>query len=444
MWQGTQYYTLVDLMLGYLADFANVTHVLLLNVPNKFCILFQLKKRLKFMKKELTLRQYKLKRHTQNKEAKLTDKKATSSHKLSDISDEFLCILEASTDAANNSNVSSAGKYDKDFLSSSNEHDLTCIVDLKDDVQGVSMTINNHDTHTASKPEVTQNNTSAEKNVTLNAVDPDLALSADKNVLEEDNSWFIQNHINKEDSAQTVGADFLEQSVYSTPKKSMTRESKGDLSPILMQGNGVAKILAKSKARLMVKRMKCLASSTKSKRREFLQQMPMALNCDILCTVKTSDLTFPSDITNSANVTDTRVDDAVPVEENRVLKEPQRNVFVTFPSCSVEGQILAAFFEDCILVLVHELQVSFWRFFKRKEPPWLRVGLLPRKQLHRGISVGCRGNRVKIGSEQMFVCSELWTRDEHEHIVLTCVIYSYSTANGGFKTCCLKLKRLPR
>ena len=34
MWQGKQYYTLVDLMLGYLADFANVTHVLL-NVPNK-------------------------------------------------------------------------------------------------------------------------------------------------------------------------------------------------------------------------------------------------------------------------------------------------------------------------------------------------------------------------------------------------------------------------
>jgi len=444
MWQGTQYYTLVDPMLGYLADFTNVTHVLLLNVPNKFCILFQLKKRLKFMKKELTLRQHKLKRHTQNKEAKLTDEKTKSSRKLSDISDEFSCILEASTDVINNSNISIAGKYDKDFLSSSNEHDLTCTVDLKDDVQGVSVTINNHDTHTASKPEVTQNNTNTEKNVTLNAVDPDLASSADENVLEEDNSWFIQNDINKEDSAHTVGADFLEQSMYSTPKKSMTRESKSDLSPILMQGNGVMKIFAKPKARLMVKRMKCLAPSTKSKRKEFLQQIPVALNCDILCTVKTSDLTLTSDITHLANVTDTRVDDAVPVEENRVPKEPQRNVFEPFPPCSVEGQILSAFFEDCILVLVHELQVSFWRFFKRKEPPWLHVGLLPRKQLYRGISVGCRGSRFKIGSEQMFICSELWTHDEHEHIVLTCVIYSCSTANGGFKTCCLELKRLPR
>ena len=108
MWQGRQYYTLVDLVLDYLVDFANVTHVLLLNVPNKFCILFQLKKRLKFMKKELTLRQHKLKRHTQNKEAKLIDEKAKSSQKLSDISDEFSCILVASTDAANNSNISIA------------------------------------------------------------------------------------------------------------------------------------------------------------------------------------------------------------------------------------------------------------------------------------------------------------------------------------------------
>lgn len=396
------------------------------------------------MKKELTLRQHKLSRHTQNKEAKSTYKKAKSSHKLSDISDEFSCILEASTDATNNSNNIIFGKYHKDFLSSSNEHDLTCIVDLKDDVQGVLMTINNHDTHTTSKPEVTQNNTGTEKNVTLNAVDRDLISSADKNVLEEDNSWFIQSNINKEDPAQTVGADILEQSVYSTPKKSMTRESKGNLSPILVQENGVAKIFAKPKARLMMKRMKCLASSTKSKRREFLQQIPMVLNHDILCTVKTSDLTSPSDKTNSAIVTDTRVDDAVPVEENRLPKEPQRNVFVTFPPCSVEGQILAAFFEDHILVLVHELQISFWRFFKRKEPPWLHVGLLPRKQLRHGISVGCRGSRVKIGSEQMFICSELWTRDEHEHIVLMCVIYSYSTANDGFKTCCLELKRLPR
>lgn len=444
MWQGTQYYTSVDLMSGYLADFANVTHVLLLNVPNKFCVLFQLKKRLKFMKKELTLRQHKLKRHAQNKEAKLTDEKAKYSQRLSDISDEFSCILETSTDATNNSYISIAGKYDKDFLSSSNEHDLTCTVDLKDDVQGVSVTINNHDTPTASKHEVTQNNTNTEKNVTLNAVDPDLASSADRNVLEEENSWFIQNDINMEDSAQTVGADFLEQSIYSSPKKSMIRESKTDLSPILTQGNGVMKISAKPKSRLMVKRMKCLVSSTKSKRKEFLQQSPMALNQAILCLVKNSDLTLPSDITNSADVTETCVDSAVPVEENRVPKEPQRNISVIFPPCPVAGQILAAFFEDCILVLVHELQVSFWRFSKRKEPPWLHVRLLPRKQLHRGISVGCRGSRVKTGSEQMFICSELWTRDEHEHIVLTCMIYSYSTANGGFKTSCLELKRLPR
>lgn len=444
MWQGTQYYTLVDPMIGNLADFANVTHVLLLNVPNKFCILFQLKKRLKFMKKELTLRQHKLKRDTQKKEAKLTDEKAKSSQKLSDISDEFSCILEASTDAANDSNISIVGKYDKDFLSSSNEHDLTCTVDLKDDVQGISVTINNHDTDIASKHEVAQNNTNTGKNVTLNAVDPDFASSADKNVLEEDSSWFIQSDLSKEDLAHTVGTDFLEQSMYSSPKKSMTRESKNDLSPILTQGNGVMKISAKPKSRLTVKRMKCPVSSTKSKRKEFLQQIPMALNKDILCTVKTSDLTFRSDITNSTNVTDTHVDDAVPVEENRVPKEPQQNVFVTFPPCSVAGQILAAFFEDCILVLVHELQVSFWRFSKRKEPPWLHVGLLPRKQLHRGISVGCRGSRVKIGSEQMFVCSELWTCDENKHTVLTCVIYSYSTANGGFKTCCLELKCVPR
>lgn len=394
------------------------------------------------MKKELTFHQHKLKRHSQNKEAKFTDEKAKSSQKLSDISDEFSFILEASNDDSNNSNISIAGKNDKDILSSLNEHDLTCTVDLKDDVQGVLMTIKNCDTHIASKPEVTQSNT--RKNVPLNAVDPELASSAGKNVLEEDSSCFIESDINKEDSAQTVGTDFLEESMYSTPKKSTTHESKRDLSPILMQGNSVVKISAKPKARLMMKRMKGLVPSTKSKRKEFLKQIPITLNHGILCTVKTSDLTFPSDIINSANIIDTQVDDAVPVEEYRVPKEPQRNVFVTFPPCSVESQILAAFFENCILVLVHELQVSFWRFFKRKEPPWLHVGLLPRKQLHCGISLGCQGSRVNIGSEQMFICSELWTCDEQEHIVLTCVMYSYSKANAGFKTCCLELKRVPR
>ena len=394
------------------------------------------------MKNELTLRQHKLKRHTQNKEAEFTDEKAKSSQKLSDISHEFSCILEASTDASNNSNISIAGKYDEDFLSSFNEHDLTCTVDLKDDVQGVLMTINNCDAHIASKPDVTQNNT--RKNVTLNAVDPELASSADKNFLEEDSSCFIQSDINKDDSPQTVGTGFLEESIYSTPKKSMTHESKSDLSPILMQGNGVTKISAKPKTRLMMKRMKGLVPSTKLKRKEFLKQIPMTLNHGILCTVKPNDVTFPGDVINSANITETQVDDAVPVEEHGVPKEPQRNAFVTFPPCLVEGQILAAFFEDCILVLVHELQVSFWRFFKRKEPPWIHVGLLPRKQLHCGISLGCQGSRVNIGSEQMFICSELWTHDEQERIVLTCVMYSYSKAKAGFKTCCLELKRVPR
>jgi hypothetical protein len=406
--------------------------------------LFQLKKRLKFMKKELTLRRHKLKRHTQNKEAILSDKKIKSRQKLADMSDEFSCVLETSTVEANNCNISIAGKYNKDFLSSLNEHDLTCTVDLKDDVQDVLMTINNHDTHTASKPEVTQNNTSSEKNVTLSAVDPELTSSEDKNVLGEENSSLMESDINRDDSAQTVGADFLEHSTYSTPKKSMARESNGDLSPILMQRNCVMKISAKPKARFMVKRMKGLVSSTKSKRKDFLKQIPMTLNHDILCKVKSSSLTFPSDVTNSANVTDMHIDHVLPVEAYTVPKEPQRNVFVTFPPCSVEGQILAAFFEDCILVLVQELQVSFWRFFSRKEPPWFRVGLLPREQLHCGISVGCHRSRVNIGGEQMFICSELWTCDEQDHIVLTCVIYSYNTATAGFKSCCLELKRVPR
>jgi hypothetical protein len=301
------------------------------------------------------------------------------------------------------------------------------------------MTIN-----TASKPEVTQNNISTEKNVTFNVVDPELASSAEENVLEGDNSWFIERDISKEDSEHTIGADFLEQSMYSSPKKSTTSENKSDLSPILMQGNGVTKVSAKPNARLMAKRMKCLMLSTKSKRKEFLQQIPTALHCDISCIVKTSDLTFPSDVTNLANVTDTYVDATVPVEECRVPKQPQRNLFVTFPPCSVAGQILGAFFENCILVLVHELQVSFWRYFKKKEPTWLHVGMLPRQQIQCGTSVGCRGSRLKIGSEHTFVCSELWTCDEQEHIILTCVIYSYSTASDAFKTCCLEMKRVPR
>lgn len=415
----------------------------LLNVPNKFCIFFQLKKRLKFMKRELILRRHKLKRHTQKKEVILTDQKAKCRQKLSDISDEFSCVVETSTVDANNCNISIAGKYDNSTLCSINEHDLTCTVDLKDDMQDVLMTINKGDTHTASKPEVTQNNTSTEKNVTLNAVDHELASSEDENV-REGNSSLMQSIINKEDSAQTLGADFLEHSTYSTPKKAMTHESKSDLSPILMQRKCVTKISAKPKARVMVEKMKDLGPSTKSKRKDFFKQIPMTLNPDILCKVKSSSLTSPSDIMNSANVTDTHVDHVVPVKESTVPKEPQRNVFVTFPPHSVESQILAAFFEDCILVLVQELQVSFWRFFNRKEPPWFFVGLLPRKQLHHGSPVGCQGSRVNTGSDQMFICSELWTHDKQDHIVLTCVIYSYNTAKAGFKCCCLELKHVPR
>lgn len=385
------------------------------------------------MNKELKLRRHKLKRHTQDKEVKSAHKKTKSSQKLSDINDEFSSTLETSSLETNNCNISIGGKYDTDFLSTLSDHFLNNTVDSKDDVL---MTINSHDMHTASQYEVMQNNSSTEKDVTLNAVDPELASSEFINVLGKENPALMQSEINKE--------DFVEHSTYSTPKKSMIQESNSDLSPILLQRNGVTSISAKPKERFLVKRMKGLVSSTKSKRKDFLKEFCLTLNHDIVAKVKTSGVTLPSDIKNSENITNKPIYHVVPFEECTVPREAQRNVFVTFPSCSVEGQILAAFFEDCVLVLVQELQISFWRILKRKEPPWFHIGLLPRKQLHFGISVGCQGGRIDNGSEQMFICSELWTSDEQEHIILSCVIYSYNTIKAGFKSCCLELTRVPQ
>jgi hypothetical protein len=166
--------------------------------------------------------------------------------------------------------------------------------------------------------------------------------------------------------------------------------------------------------------------------------------CKVKNTLPIAGLTAPSDITHSESTRATHTDDTLPVREDAVFKEPERNAFVTFPPCVAEGRVLSATFEDCFLVLVQELQISFWRFFKRKAPRWLHVGVLPRKLLDCGISVGCLSRKVNFGSEQMFVCIELWRSDAEEQTILTCVIYSYNTTEATFKSCCFELKRIQR
>jgi len=361
------------------------------------------------------------------------------------ITDNFSShILEPSV-GVNNCNINFLRKYDKDFLSNLRDHHLNCTADSQDNAQHVTLP-DTYSTHIASKLEVTQDNVSLETHVTFPAVIRELASPQDLPIFKEDSSLFKQSHSSKVNLEPTMGADCIEVFTSSTPKKLFTKENNRDLSPILMQKNCITKSSAKPQTKFLTKRMKGLASLTKSKRRDSLKQIPLTLNHDMLRKLKNSlhvdGQTHPNDTTNSENTTDTDVDITLLVKEDTVYMEPERNAFVTFPSCTVEGQVLAAFFDDSFLVLVQKLQITFWSFVKRTEPRWLHVGLLPRQHFGGGISVGCLGSSVNIGSEKMFVCVELWTYNEEQQTTLMCVIYSYNTVKARFKFCCLELKHV--
>jgi hypothetical protein len=404
------------------------------------------------MSEELALHQRKLRRHTRKKEVKLNDKKAkftqNSSHCTVGTIAKFPCILETSAVEAEDCNTSFLEKCDKGLVSSLSEHHFNCSSDSKDEAQGVLMGVTlpqSHNTHIASEPKVMQNNVSRERHVCV-AVVPELASQQYFPVLEQENSSLKQSDIINEDIGPTIGADCTEAPTYSTPKKLIINENDSNWSPILIQKNCVTKSSAKPQIRFTEKRMKGLLSSTKPKSKDIHKQTPFTLNHDMLCkeknTLPVDGLTVPSDITNSENTRATHTDDTLPVKQDTVHKEPERNAFITFPPCVAEGRVLSAMFEDYFLVLVHELQISFWSLSERTEPRWLHVGVLPRKLLDCGISVGCLGRKVNIGSEKMFVCIELWISDAKEQTILTCVIYSCNTVEATFKSCCFELKRV--
>jgi hypothetical protein len=385
------------------------------------------------MSKELALHQCKLRRHTRKKEVNLNDKKATfnqnSSHCTTDTTDKFPCILE----------TSSVEKRVEGLVSSLSDHHFNCSSDLKDEAEGGSLGA----TLPHSEPEIIQNNLATERHVGATVV-PELALQQDFPVLGEENSSLKQTDITNQDTGPTVGANCTEDSTYSTPKKLIISGSKSNWSPILTQKKCITKGSAKPRNKYTEKRKACLLSSTKSKRKYIHEQTSFTSDPDMVCKMKNTSpedgLAVPSDITHSANTNATCSDDTPPVSEDAVYKEQETNVFVTFPSCAAKGRVLSATFENCFLFLVQELQISFWSFFESKAPQWLHIGVLPRKLLDCGVSVGCLGRKVNCGSEEMFVCTELWTTDAEEQTILTCVMYSYSAAKTTFKCRCFELK----
>jgi hypothetical protein len=399
------------------------------------------------MNKELALCQHKLRKHTAKKELKLTENKIgfvqSSSDYTTGITDDFPCNLETSIVEANNCNVNIVGECGEEFLSSLSEHNLSTTTDAVEVLVSVTLA-SNHNTHIANKPDVTQNNISVEQHVAFSAGICEHASAQDFSVLEEKNSSFKQRHISNNNSAPAMAAGYIEISTPSTPKKLVTgTNDNGNQSPILMQTNCVPNRSAKPETRFMAKRMKGLLSTARSKRSN-CKQIPLALNHNVFCKVKSSlyadGLTLPSVATDSEDPTDTD-NDALPVAEDTVHKEQQRCAFVTFPSCTVDGKVLTAFYEDHFLVLVQELQINFWSFVRRKSQ-WIHLGLLPRQHFDGGISMGCLGSRINLGSERMFMCMELWTSNEKEQTELMCVIYSYSIAEARFKFCRLDLKRV--
>lgn len=394
------------------------------------------------MSKELALHQRKLRRHIQKKEVKLNDKKAkftqNSSHCTIGTIAKHPCILE----------ISALEKCNKGLVSSLSKHHFIYSSDSKDEAQGVSMGAtlsHSHSIHIASEPEIIQNNVSREGHVCATVV-PELASQQYFPVLGEENSSLKQSDITNEDIRPTMSTDCIEAPRYSTPRKLISNENDSNWSPILTQNNCVSKSSAKPRSSFIEKRKKCLLSSIKSKKKYIHKQTSFTLNHDMLHKVKNTlpldGLAAPSDITCSESTRATHTDNTLLVREDTVYKEPERNGFLTFPPCVAEGRVLSVIFEDSFLVLVQELQISFWRFFKRKAPCWFHTGVLPRKLLDCGISVGCLSRKVSFGSEQMFVCIELWTSDAEEQSILTCVIYSYNTIECTFKSCCIELKHI--
>jgi hypothetical protein len=380
------------------------------------------------MSKELALHQCKLRRHTRKKEVNLNDKKATlnqnSSHCTTDTTDKFPRILERS----------SVEKCVKGLVSSLSDHHFNCSSDLKDEVEEGSLGA----TLPHTEPEIIQNNLGTERHVGATVV-PELALQQYFPVLGEENSSLKQTDITNQDTGPTMGANCTEDSTYSTPKKLIINGSKSNWSPIL-------KSSAKPRNKCREKRKACLLSSAKSKRKYAHKQTSFTLNPHMLCKMKNTSpedgLAIPSDITHSENTRATCSDDTPPVSEDAACKEQETNAFVTFPSCVAKGRVLSATFEDYFLFLVRELQISFWSFFESKAPQWLHIGVLPRKLLDCGVSVGCLGRKVNFGSEEMFVCAELWTSGAEEQTILTCVMYSYNAAETTFKCRCFELKRI--
>ncbi|PNF40729.1 hypothetical protein B7P43_G00672 [Cryptotermes secundus] len=405
----------------------------------------KLKKRLELMSKELSLHQRKLRRHIRKKEVKLNDKKAkftkNSSHCTIGTIAKHPCVLE----------ISALEKCNKGLVSSLSKHNFIYSSDSKDEARGVSVGAtlpHSHSIHIASEPKIIQKNVSREEHVCATVV-PELASQQYFPVLGEENSSLKQSDITNKDIGPTISTDCKEAptySTYSTPRKLISNENDSNWSPILTQKNCVSKSSAKPRTSFIEKRKKCLLSSTKSKKKYIHKQTSFTLNHEMLHKVKNAlpldSLAAPGDITSSESTRVTHTDDTLLVREDTVYKKPERNGFVTFPPCVAKGRVLSVIFEDSFLVLVQEFQISLWRFFKRKAPCWFHIGVLPRKLLDCGISVGCMSRKVNFGSEQMFVCIELWTSDAEEQTILTCVIYSYNTIERTFKSCCVEFKHI--
>ena len=216
-----------------------------------------------------------------------------------------------------------------------------------------------------------------------------------------------------------------------TPEKVIPRESNIQ-SPVLTY--------SKSQERPFQKKIGKLLPSSQLKRRNILSAETSSVET--------------AHVNNMQNDTATTVlcatDDTVIITEDMKPK-PEDTVNSTIhglESHTIElpktkGQILFAFCESGYFILVQDKEINIWSLSGNGEPVCLHIGTLPREEI--GRSLGCMGSSVKVGSEDLIVCMELWEAQSPSKDVetsLKCVVYSYSVSSRNLKSYHLHLRQL--
>ncbi|KAJ9573895.1 hypothetical protein L9F63_008755 [Diploptera punctata] len=236
---------------------------------------------------------------------------------------------------------------------------------------------------------------------------------------------------------QVLDSETFPESI-TTPQKPFNDEST-ILSPILTQ-----KSISKSQDKIF---------QSKTRNHPLSRSKMRDLNSEISDSI---DITFGDilHINNTENNTCTTVmcsiDDTLPVGENIEPKVENvvNNKDLKFKLSTVElskenGPVLAAFCANDYFVLVQSNEINIWSISGIQELLYFHIGTLYRENIVE--SLGCQGNRVKVGDDDMFVCMELWGTEINISsgelsTTLKCSVYSCNITKKIFKSYILHLK----